>query len=497
MRTVRWTSNATGIKPPMIAASPTVHAPPDAPLKALRAARANKLSALLLFAAVAAAPLPFGSTDPAAIAFWCIVLGAALVLASPSALRPSQFVLLGLAGIVVVAYGFVLHEQWAEHPWIALPHPLWREAAETLGVPLEPSVSIARNQPWFALGAPLAAMLSLMCGFIVCADRYRARRLFQVVAWSGVVYAVYGIVAHVTDPAMLLWREKQAYLTSVTGTFINRNTAAVYFGTCAIIWLLLLAEGIRQRLPAGPIDWKALPRRLLSNPPRKIIVAFAALFVCLAAMFMTSSRAGVVLSLMALILAFTMYFHRDLPSWSGRVTALIASGAVALVLLQFLGAGTSDRLDRQGLADGGRFETYRATWRMIADHPWFGTGQGTFAWSYPAYRSPNVSAWGVWDRAHSTLLEIAADVGLPLAGLVGVGWVIVFVVLVRGVRVRRRDLIVPAGGLSVAILAVSHSLIDFSLQIPGYAVPALAIVGAGLAQSFRNHARSHPAQRLD
>ena len=36
---------------------------------------------MILFAAVAAAPLPFGSTDPATIAFWCIVLGVGLLRA--------------------------------------------------------------------------------------------------------------------------------------------------------------------------------------------------------------------------------------------------------------------------------------------------------------------------------------------------------------------------------------------------------------------------------
>jgi hypothetical protein len=36
----------------------------------------------------------------------------------------------------------------------------------------------------------------------------------------------------------------------------------------------------------------------------------------------------------------------------------------------------------------------------------------------------------------------------------------------------------------VALLAFTHAIIDFSLQIPGYAITAFAIMGAGLAQSF-------------
>jgi O-antigen ligase len=122
---------------------------------------------------------------------------------------------------------------------------------------------------------------------------------------------------------------------------------------------------------------------------------------------------------------------------------------------------------------------------MIADHPWFGTGLGTFIWSFPAYRS-DFSMWGIWEFAHSTPLELISDVGIPLTGLIGLAWLIVLVVLVRGVRTRRNDRIVPAGALAVAILCLAHSLVDFSPQNPGYAFVVFALVGAGLAQSFSN-----------
>ena len=199
---------------------------------------------------------------------------------------------------------------------------------------------------------------------------------------------------------------------------------------------------------------------------------------------MTGSRGAVVLSLLALIVAFTAFFRRDLPRRSGLVTALAGGGAVALILLQLMGAGVNARFDIQGAADEGRLETYKSTLRMIADHPWFGTGQGTFAYAFPAYRSPNVSMWGVWDIAHNTLLEIASDMGMPIAALVVVAWIVVFAVLIRGALIRRRDLVVPVAALAVAILAVLHSLIDFTLQIPGYAIVAMALIGTGLAQSL-------------
>jgi O-antigen ligase len=444
-----------------------------------------RVSSWLLFIAVALAPLPFGSNEPTMIAFWCIVLGACLVLAPVRHLGAGQLALVGLAGIVVAAYALVLHEQLAEHPWFAAatPNPIWKEAQDALGIPLQPSVSIARNQPWFELGRPLVCMLALACGFLVGADRGRARQLLKVIAWSGAAYAMYGILAHLFDPMHILWREKQAYLAYVTGTFINRNTAAAYFGSCAVVWSLLLWERVRLEMPRGPLKWRAMPARILSSTPTKIVVTFAMFFLCLAAMFMTGSRGAVVLSLLALIVAFIAFFRRDLPQRSGLVTALAGGGAAALILLQLMGAGINARFDVQGAADEGRLETYKSTLRMIADHPWFGTGQGTFVYAFPAYRSPEVSMWGVWDIAHNSLLEIAADMGVPIAVLVVAAWIVVFAVLTRGALIRRRDLVVPVAALTIAILAVLHSLIDFSLQIPGYASVALALIGTGLAQS--------------
>jgi O-antigen ligase len=223
-----------------------------------------------------------------------------------------------------------------------------------------------------------------------------------------------------------------------------------------------------------------------------VVVSFSMFFLCIAALLMTGSRAGVVLSLLALVVAFTLYFRRDLPKKNGLIAAVLASAGIALVLLQFVGAGVSSRFDVEGLSAAGRLETYRSTLRMISDYPWWGTGLGSFAWAYPAYRSPNLSLWGTWDRAHNTLLEIASDMGVPLAALIVIGWLVVLVVLIRGVRAQRAGPIVPLAALCITILALLHSLVDFSLQIQGFAIVAFAIVGAGLSQSLFSQSPSTP-----
>src|SRR6202034_467051 len=110
---------------------------------------------------------PLGSNEPISIATWCIVLGACVIIAPVPVLRPLQFGLAVLAGVIIIAYAFVLHEQLAVHPWLAAPHPIWHQAEQALGTPLIGSVSIARNEPLFDLGRPLVCMLAIAAGFLV------------------------------------------------------------------------------------------------------------------------------------------------------------------------------------------------------------------------------------------------------------------------------------------------------------------------------------------
>jgi O-antigen ligase len=447
----------------------------------------SRVSFVLLSTTIALVPLPFGSNDPPYIAVWCIVLGTALAFVNPRPLRAVHLLLLGLCAIVAMAYAFVLHEQLAEHPWTDVPpHEVWDAAARLLDHPIAPSVSIARNQPWFSLGPPLAAVSALACSFILCADRERARTLLDVIAWCGAAYAVFAISAFLIDPNKVLWRDKAQYQGYLTGTFMNRNTAAAYFGMCATVWLLLVAEKVRALAPRDRVVWSTLAADLMRKPSRQLLLRFSMLFVCVAAMSLTGSRAGMVLSLGAMIAAFWAFFRRDIPRGRG---ALIGAGialTVVIVILQVLGAGVSSRLGSEGAADGGRRIAYVLTSRMAEDHPWLGTGLGTFVWSFPAYRSADLPISGIWDRAHDTWLELASDLGIPLAGVIIVGWLVMVLVLFHGIRHRRRDLILPAGALSVALLAVAHSSVDFSLQTPGFAIVAMALIGAGLAQSFRS-----------
>src|SRR6516165_367925 len=378
---------------------------------------ADRGSCALFYLVVALAPLPLGSIEPATVAIWCVVLGVTVILASVLEIRTPQLVFIGLAAVLVLMYGVVLHEQLSVHPWFASPHPIWKETAELLQIPIEPSVSIARNQPLFAIGAPLAALLSFLSGLLVGANRRRAHQLLKVIAWSGVAYAIYGIAIALVDPATGIFRVRPIPLTS---TLVNRNTAAVYFGACSTIWLLLVCEQIRNERSNREITWINHQQLWLAQ----FVVLLTMMVICLLATFMTGSRAGVSVSLLGFVVAVVGFLYRDLVGRRGVVIAVGAGGGLALLTLYVLAGNVVARFYEQGLIDHTRVSLSRSTLRMILDRPWFGTGLGTFASAFPAYRSDDISMYGIFDRAHCTLLELAAEAGLPLASVVVIGWMI-------------------------------------------------------------------------
>ena len=56
---------------------------------------------------------------------------------------------------------------------------------------------------------------------------------------------------------------------------MNRNTAATYFGTGAVVWLLITLEIIQGRLPQGALNWLNFGSAILDGRSPKLIAALS------------------------------------------------------------------------------------------------------------------------------------------------------------------------------------------------------------------------------
>jgi len=448
---------------------------------------ASRITAISVFVL---APFPLGSVDLVWICVWTVLLVFSLLTADLGGTSREQVgLLLPLFATIAMIGGIVTLQAWPDPP-IGQADPVWELPTQFLGLTVPHRISMTATGPWLAFGYPLLLSLAFVRAVFLATDAKAAQQLLRILAWAGCAYAVYGIWAQIADPGTLLFKRKEAYLGFATGTFVNRNTAATFWGSCALLFLVPLLRFLhrRDRHDAPPSDQRMARLSYYFSLPAALAGGF---ILCTLATAMTGSRAGLLLSICACLLAGGLYLAPLDVGKLRRWTLLAAAAVIALLLLELIGGVVAGRILAYGLVDEQRLGAYRTSIAIIREHPLFGIGLGSFEAVFPSYRPAELGSYGVWDRAHSTPLELAVELGLPAAIVIVASGLWYIYHLIRGSLLRRRDRYIPIIGTSVAALGLLHSSIDFSLQIPGYGVFFAAITGCGLAQCLPSSMRKN------
>jgi hypothetical protein len=205
------------------------------------------------------------------------------------------------------------------------------------------------------------------------------------------------------------------------------------------------------------------------------------LAILLAALLRTGSRAGVVSSLVGLLVVVgpALWRRRERHLWPARRLGILAA-ILAVTLLA--GGPFIARVTNPTENLGDRTLVFRDTLAAILDRPLLGHGAGGFPAFFPIYRGPQLSPDFTWLSSHSLYLDAVAGLGLPalaFSAAVGVYLLLPFV----------RSLVSdpnPAGlaALGAIALVAAHSTIDYSLEIQGVAIPFAILAGAGIARAL-------------
>ncbi len=160
-----------------------------------------------------------------------------------------------------VISGLVLLLIWVAVQTVPLPgglfgNPIWNTAGAVLG-PLDPRITIQPADTQAAsvfLALPLISFTTLL---ILNQGDEAAVRLIRQLAWVGGTVAAFAILQFQLFPETLLFGEKQAYIDSLTATFVNRNTAATFLGLTALALLVVLVLDGRSLKMAEVLRWLA------------------------------------------------------------------------------------------------------------------------------------------------------------------------------------------------------------------------------------------------
>lgn len=264
-----------------------------------------------------------------------------------------------------------------------------------------------------------------------------------------------------------VWFFQAGYKGRGSGTFISPNHLA---GFLEMLLPLALACTLVGR----------------EKPLMKIFLGYAAL-VMLVGIAATASRGGWVATVIALaFLCGSLLSHRTyrLPALV-LLIVLIGSGVFITTRSTFFKTRFNRALGPNNLDLNTRYDMWNAAARMWRDHFWVGAGPGHYDLLWSAYRPASVQLRA--ERAHNDYLNTLADWGVIGAALVaaalsalGVGIVKVW----RNVRRGESDFNSNLSNKFAFVLGVTaglvalltHSLVDFNLQIPANAILAVSLM---------------------
>jgi O-antigen ligase len=443
-----------------------------------------KLLRVGLMLVILATVVPYGAVHP--FWFYLAILLNGVIFASTLAIpfrnmdllrvyRTTLIILLTICGYLIFQSIPLSQNPFANSIWQTVRNPLDFQGTT---ISVDPAGTIA--------GIPQIAhpFLIFMAALVLHQNNESAIVFWRGLALIGGGIAIFGVLQHLLFPHSLLLGEKQHYLDSVTGTFVNRNSAATMFGVAILVIAAILVRHFHE------LYMRHYSHTASHYDRRNQLIAFLSylgifIFV-LIALFLTKSRAGLISAFFPLLLVGIWFAYSLAPSTtSRRVRIGFAVLAVAILATAFaiLGARSLFRIEQSGTADH-RWCVYDSTIAAIMDNPWFGTGFGTFEQVFSVYRNPECGISGIWDRAHNFFLEGYLGMGLPFAAISLVVIVYLGSVFLVGYRTRQRFRIIPLIGMGILILVVVHSMVDFSLQIPGVAAYVAATLGAATTISL-------------
>jgi O-antigen ligase len=462
---------------------------------------ADTLVIALFFAPVALAALPMGANRDWAWAPIAVAIGLVAVLVAlgfgagkgfevgENERRP----LLVLIGCYVVFVAFVLLQGASFAPASGSAW-LYAAALRILGrahaaVP-DIAIDVARN----GLLKCITCGLIFMMARAICKERGHARMLLVLVVASATLVVTYALIMQVTTHSCYVggYLKKQGTYDPqgqclMSGTFVNSNSFACYAGMGMVAAMALIFAG-RRRGPAAGFDGHDLQTfEALLTGSRVVLLALA--FFLLGGLLLSASRAGFAAG-MAGALALALLLMRG--RWRERpdlVRWFLVGAAIVLVVGAIAGSALLAKAVRAE-ESGTRIIIWLTALDAIALSPWLGWGLGGFADIYTILQPASVVQPN--DLAHSTPLETVVELGVLAAVPAFIVVLLPWGVSLRGAfRREYRHRVLPAAAFAISAVAILHSMVDFSLQIPAIGFVVSALLGMGWAQAF---SRGRPMQ---
>lgn len=439
-----------------------------------RARRLGQVADVLLWTAAIAAPLAVGS-----VWAWAQQLLLALITTAwmctcvQQALRGRRISLTAIAALPALAAALcALQLLPLPRGWIAVLSPKADEILQmtlgALGAYSSHPLSLDPPATAVELGKALTYTLLLLLAYQRSRERGGPERLVAAVAWSGVAALIISVVQTVSLLKTPFGLDLPGGQNVLVSTFVNGNHAAAFFGLTAF----------------------AATAVALSRKQRAQVILWGVAAVTLAAaVALTLSRGGILAFCLAALFCCWLLYGRTRRgvrrSWPLQLGVALAVGVV--MFLAYTPVVRELATLQPGALQKDKSYLWRESLSMVPSFPWTGIGRGAFGRVYTVFKTNDVA--GTFLYAESTPIQLLVDYGLVFGGVLLVLGVACCGLYVRNAWLERR-----AAAVCGLFFVGLHNCIDFNLELPGVAVPAL-LLAASLTD--RHRSRAHPSTGVE
>ncbi len=323
-------------------------------------------------------------------------------------------------------------------------------------------------------------------------QNYKAYRIIVlIIVLAGVFESLYGLFQFLNPQLGVLWLPLK--YRAASGTIIYKNQYASLLNMC---WPLALASVVvylrcNIKKTGNTSSSQAFNKRIryMSDKEKQAPLFLLATALIILAVLFSLSRGGVISMLLIMVLLnFVLPITRKARFiFAGLFTCFVVSYGSLLGWETLL-----SRFDTIGQGGAGRVEIYIKSLTMLKEHWATGIGFGSYSLLSPIYLK-GISNTAHFDNAHNEYLQLAIELGVPLASFLflwilcamGIAWFTLRKDQKKyGVELPSR-LIIGGAAFCGLVGFLFHGIADFGWRLPANLFYAAALA-ALLSYSLEN-----------
>ena len=315
---------------------------------------------------------------------------------------------------------------------------------------------------WLTL---IGFFIFLLCWKPLEQDDRTKKQLTLAVMAVGVLESFYGIFEFFSGHRHILHLQAEYLVSSVTGTFINRN----YFAGHLLMVIPVSIGFFFSRKAAQDSRYGSWRERLSSLDGKTLLIGFGVIVMILGLLF-SASRMGIFSLLISFSLIIFLFRNPEKRNRFSKTVVLIFG--LALLWAAWIGL---DAVISRFFTVSESFETRSKIWvntfQIFKDFPILGSGLGTFVQIFPMYRSFHIL--GLVTHSENDFLQLLSETGILGTGLLAI---LFFFLLfkasseVRSLSRREPARYIALGGLVGILALMFHSLVERNIQVPANAL---------------------------